>query len=97
MGLNWSGKPITLCVMNVKAIVVDAVVTTLLLVDSPALVIHNLKVPDDLYLSLANCSDSLTVPILQSMASNLLTDRSLLAEALMGGFNVNYSLPNDGE
>ncbi|KAF3444291.1 hypothetical protein FNV43_RR13981 [Rhamnella rubrinervis] len=54
------------------------------------------QVPDDLYLSLANCSDSLTVPILQSMASNLVKGRSLLAEALMGGFNVNYSLPNDG-
>lgn len=54
-------------------------------------------VPNGLILNVFNCSDSLRVPILQIMASNLVKDQSLLAEALMGGFNVNYRLPDDGE
>ncbi|XP_048327199.1 LEAF RUST 10 DISEASE-RESISTANCE LOCUS RECEPTOR-LIKE PROTEIN KINASE-like 1.4 isoform X2 [Ziziphus jujuba] len=50
-------------------------------------------VPNDPILNIVNCSDSLRVPILQSMVANLTNNRSLLGEALMNGFELNYSIP----
>lgn len=50
-------------------------------------------VPFDPILQIVECDGSVEVPILNSIAVNLTHNRSLLAEALMLGFNVNYTFP----
>nr|XP_048328556.1 LEAF RUST 10 DISEASE-RESISTANCE LOCUS RECEPTOR-LIKE PROTEIN KINASE-like 2.4 [Ziziphus jujuba var. spinosa] len=50
-------------------------------------------VPTDPILNIGNCGYILRVPILQSVVANLTNNRSLLGEALMNGFELNYSIP----
>lgn len=48
-------------------------------------------------LSIFHCETRVQVPILQSEATRLMSDQSLLREVLMTGFNVNYSSPYEHE
>ncbi|EXC20517.1 putative serine/threonine-protein kinase [Morus notabilis] len=50
-------------------------------------------IPYDPALRVIQCNTSIGVPILESIAFNLTQNRSLLGEALMLGFNVNYTIP----
>ncbi|PON53113.1 GPCR kinase [Parasponia andersonii] len=51
-------------------------------------------IPLDPILAILKCGESVEVPILEPMAAKLLQNMSLLGEALMMGFNVNYTNPN---
>ncbi|PON53122.1 Wall-associated receptor kinase [Parasponia andersonii] len=51
-------------------------------------------IPFDPILAIIKCGESVEVPILEPMAAKLLQNRSLLGEALMMGFKVNYTIPN---
>lgn len=48
-------------------------------------------VPTDPVLNITTCSVGVTVKILRTVASNLTSNRTTLREALMEGFNVNFS------
>lgn len=50
-------------------------------------------IPYDPALRVIHCDTSISVPILESIAYNLTQNRSLLGDALMLGFNVNYTIP----
>ncbi|KAK4755165.1 hypothetical protein SAY87_008922 [Trapa incisa] len=54
-------------------------------------------VPYDPVLNVSKCNVSVSVPILQSSAAMLTDNRSLLKEALMKGFAVNYTVPYEEE
>ncbi|KAF7811286.1 LEAF RUST 10 DISEASE-RESISTANCE LOCUS RECEPTOR-LIKE PROTEIN KINASE-like 1.4 [Senna tora] len=49
--------------------------------------------PEDPVLAIVDCVTRVEVPILQGEARRFLSNRSLLREVLMSGFNVNYSSP----
>ncbi|PKI32199.1 hypothetical protein CRG98_047408, partial [Punica granatum] len=54
-------------------------------------------IPNDPILNVSKCNVSVTVPILQSAVAMLTENRSMLKEALMEGFLVNYTNPYDEE
>ncbi|KAF8026834.1 hypothetical protein BT93_F3349 [Corymbia citriodora subsp. variegata] len=54
-------------------------------------------VPTDPILNVSKCNVSVTVPILQSAVSMLTANRSKLGEALMEGFEVNYTNPYEDQ
>ncbi|XP_008229297.2 PREDICTED: LEAF RUST 10 DISEASE-RESISTANCE LOCUS RECEPTOR-LIKE PROTEIN KINASE-like 2.1 [Prunus mume] len=54
-------------------------------------------VPIDQIMSGVKCKIETTVPILKTAAAKLVANRSLFQEAIMEGFNVNYTHPYDDE
>ncbi|KAL5571298.1 hypothetical protein UlMin_020895, partial [Ulmus minor] len=54
-------------------------------------------IPFDPILNIIQCNESIRVPILEESALDLTNNRSLLGEALMLGFNVSYSIPDDDQ
>lgn len=52
-------------------------------------------VPSDPILRIISCSVNIDVPILRAVADRLGSSRMSLDEALMQGFVVNYSVPNE--
>ncbi|XP_030527300.1 LEAF RUST 10 DISEASE-RESISTANCE LOCUS RECEPTOR-LIKE PROTEIN KINASE-like 1.4 isoform X2 [Rhodamnia argentea] len=54
-------------------------------------------VPTDPILNVSKCNVGVTVPILQSAVNMLTADRSKLREALMEGFEVNYTNPYEDQ
>lgn len=48
-------------------------------------------VPSDPILNVSKCNVSVSVPVLRSAADMLISNRSLLREALREGFEVNYT------
>ncbi|KAI3432995.1 uncharacterized protein J3R85_007429 [Psidium guajava] len=54
-------------------------------------------VPTDPILNVSKCNVTVTVPIRQSAVSMLTADRSKLREALMEGFDVNYTIPYEDQ
>lgn len=53
--------------------------------------------PEDPVFGIVDCETRVEVPVLQSEATRLTSDWSLLREVLMKGFNVNYSSPYEHE
>ncbi|XP_007214876.1 LEAF RUST 10 DISEASE-RESISTANCE LOCUS RECEPTOR-LIKE PROTEIN KINASE-like 2.1 isoform X2 [Prunus persica] len=54
-------------------------------------------IPIDQIMSGVKCKIETTVPILKTAAAKLFANRSLFQEAIMEGFNVNYTHPYDDE